>query len=116
MASHEPAVLAGLPAAANKLSPSAVTGSAAHTVSPAPSSTLLASNQPTQIDEAKRIKMADKSNLAGVVIGILIMLPAILAGLLMSKVPLHLILGPICGPTFMVIVSDYALGSLQNAG
>jgi hypothetical protein len=62
-----------------------------------------------QIDQAKRIKMADKSDLTGVVIGMLLMFPAILAGLMTSGAPwyivLALVLGPVSVPFLMVAVS-----------
>lgn len=70
---------------------------------------------PQQIDVSKRIKMADTSNLTIVVIGILLMFPAILAGLVMSGMPwytvLALVLSVISVPAFMVAVSqDFSSG------
>lgn len=95
--------LASSPPSANTTTASSSQDQAATTSSPGE----IASNyHPKQIVEAKRIKMADKSNLAGVVVGMLLMLPAILAGLLMSKTPWYLILGPVCIPILMVAVSQ----------
>lgn len=73
-------------------------------------STISPSARPIQqIDLSKRIKMADKSDLTGVVLGMLLMFPAILAGLMTSGAPwytvLALVLGPVSVPVMMVAVS-----------